>query len=80
MKCHSVTGIPTQAAIMTKEELEGPYSFLNNNKLLGMLAWFRDYGYYGNTYGSNGTGAVEAAKATGFQGTSFEEYLRRNAK
>ncbi|CAO3657696.1 unnamed protein product [Umbelopsis ramanniana] len=75
-----VTGIPTRAATMTKEELDGPFSFLNNSEILDMLAWFREYGYYGNTFGTNGTGAVEAAKATGFQGTSFEEFLRRNMK
>ncbi|KAI9288757.1 hypothetical protein BC943DRAFT_317304 [Umbelopsis sp. AD052] len=75
-----VTGIPTRAATMTKEELDGPFSFLNNSELLDMLAWFREYGYYGNTFGSNGTGAVEAAKTTGFQGTKFEDFLRHNIK
>lgn len=65
---------------MTKEELDGPFSYLNNSEILDMLAWFRDFGYYGNVYGPNGTGAVEVANAIGFHGTSFEDFLRRNKK
>jgi hypothetical protein len=65
---------------MSKEELDGPFNFLNNREILDMLAWFRDYGYYGNVFGPNGTGAVEAAKAAGLNGTTFEEFLRKNKK
>jgi hypothetical protein len=65
---------------MPKELLEGPFSYLNNDEFLDMLTWFRDYGYYGNIYGSNGSGALEsAANSVGFRGTTFEEFLRKNA-
>ncbi|GAB5593828.1 hypothetical protein Unana1_08728 [Umbelopsis nana] len=75
-----VTGIPTKAHTMTKEELEGQFAFLNNSEMLDMLAWFRDFGYYGNVFGANGTGALNAVSALGFRGTSFEDFVRKNTK
>ncbi|KAM3578670.1 hypothetical protein VKS41_008870 [Umbelopsis sp. WA50703] len=69
-----VTDVPTHINTATKEE------FGNNDEICEMWAWFRDFGLYGNTYGPNGEGAVEAAKATGFRGTTFEEFLQKNAK
>ena len=75
-----VTGIPTTAHTMTKEELEGPFNYLNSSEILDMLTWFRDFGYYGNVYGPNGTGALNAASAVGFRGTSLEDFLRKNMK
>lgn len=64
---------------MSQETLENQFSYLNNDEFLDMLRWFRDFGYYGNLYGSNGSGAVEAASATGVRGTTLEEYLKKNA-
>jgi hypothetical protein len=69
-----VTDVPTHINTATKEE------FGNNDEICEMWAWFRDFGLYGKTYGPNGEGAVEAAKATGFRGTTFEEFLQKNAK
>jgi uncharacterized protein YbjT (DUF2867 family) len=73
-----VTGIPTKFQTMTKEALEGPFSYLNNDEFLDMLTWFRDFGYYGNIYGPNGSGALKVASSVGFRGTTFEEYLKKN--
>ncbi|KAJ2957881.1 hypothetical protein NQZ79_g6506 [Umbelopsis isabellina] len=74
-----VTGKPTKYQPMSQDVLEKQFPYLNNDEFLDMLRWFRDFGYYGNIYGSNGSGAFEAASATGVRGTTFEEFLKKNA-
>lgn len=74
-----VTGKSTNFQPMTKEMLEGPFSYLNTDEAIGMLTWFRDFGYYGDIYGSNG-GALKAISSVGIHVTTFEEYVKKNAK
>ncbi|KAG2172738.1 hypothetical protein INT43_000085 [Umbelopsis isabellina] len=75
-----VTGKTTKFQALTKEALEGPFSYMNTGEFLGMFTWFRDFGYYGDIYGPNGSGALEATKSVGIHQTTFEEYLKKHAK
>ncbi|KAJ2959212.1 hypothetical protein NQZ79_g5294 [Umbelopsis isabellina] len=75
-----VTGKIIRFQSLTKEELEGPFSHMNTEEFLGMFTWFRDFGYYGDIYGPNGSGALEATKSVRIRGTTFEEYVKKIAK